>query len=153
MSISATSQNLSSIQTQFRKIDTTLLMKTFKFDLTRPIKVRFNDSNAVLISETHMDSINLKYLGYILLYSKNKALNIDFKRMSIELEKADLRVTFLTGDNGSLKLINDKLNERIEIKDKIYDNDMLLWKAKAKGKIKIFLLGAALGIIIAFLGL
>lgn len=139
------------MQTHYRFQDSTLIIKTSLFGLIKPKKVQFNEFNAVLISEVQMDSINLKYLRFNLLYSTTASFKLKYELLFQKFEKVNLQVDFLKNDNEALQMINTNNNSFILNTDKIHKNEILYWTKKAKGKFKVFLLGTSIGILIAFL--
>ena len=121
------------------------------FDLLIPKKVEFNTGHGVLISDVHMDSINLKYLRFRVLESRHDATLIELEKSKKENEKFMVSVDFLTNDNSRLKLMNTNLTEQFDIKQKQHDTEIELWKSKARGRLKSLLLGTGIGALVVAL--
>jgi hypothetical protein len=139
------------LQTHYRAQDSTLEIRTSLFNVFVPVKVDFNNVHGVLISESHMDSINLAYLRFKVVASKYDAIVIELEKARKENEKLMVSVDFLTKDNSNLKLINTTLTEQFDIKEKQHRTEIELWKAKAKKRLTSFLIGTGVGAIIALL--
>lgn len=145
--ISAHSQTFSVLAT-FNQIDSTLTIRTNAFILKHPVKVRFNDFNGVLINETHMDSINLKYLKSSLLFSQKQSLENKVELQQKQLNLNKLTIDYLEDDNLSLKTLSTNKDRYIENQKTVHENETLYWKEKAKGKFRSFLFGTAAGAVI-----
>lgn len=110
-----------------------------------PLQTVYNGENAVIISETQMDTISLKLLRFNVLISKYDAIGIELEKSRKENEKLMVSVDFLAKDNSSLKLMVTNLKEQSEIKDKKFGAELTLWKAKAKERFKYLLYGTGIG--------
>lgn len=95
-----------------------------------------------------MDSVNLKYLKYDLLYSVTNSFQSRFDLLQAELEKSKLETNFYQIENTKLKQLNNNNQSLLETNQKIHDNEILYYKEKAKGKFTSFLLGTSLGALI-----
>lgn len=137
------------METRYQLKDSTLLIKSNLFNLDHPLKVRFNDFNAVLFNESQMDSVNLKYLKFDLLHSITKSYEARFDLITSELEKSQLEIDFLKTENSKLNQLNDNNESLLDTNQKIHDNEILYYKEKAKGKFKSFLLGTSIGVMVA----
>jgi len=148
------SQSLSPIHTQFRTTDSTIILKTEKFNLIKPIKANLNGLNAVLISETHMDSINLKYLRFQILESKIESLKLQITLKENKIASGEVVREKLQNELRQLETIKAIKDEQFDNNKLIHENEILYYKEKAKGKFTAFLLGTTVGaIIVAILSL
>jgi hypothetical protein len=138
------SQNLS-VTTLYSPSDSLLTIKSNHFGISQPLKARFNDSNAVLISEKHMDSINIKYLNYNLVFSQKTSLENQIELLLKEGESTKITINYLKQDNQNLKSINDNQQKYIDNTEKIHEHEILYLKEKSKGKFRSFILGTSVG--------
>ena len=98
-----------------------------------------------------MDSVNLKYLKFDLLYGITKSFQSRFDLFQAELDKSKLETNFFKLENTKLKTLNNKSETLLETNQKIHDNEVLYYKEKAKGKFTSFLLGTSIGALIVTL--
>ena len=98
-----------------------------------------------------MDSVNLKYLKFDLLYGITKSFQARFDLFEAELEKSKLELDFYKTENTNLKTLNANNESLLETNKKIHDNEILYYKEKAKGKFKSFILGTSIGALIVTL--
>ena len=143
------SQETLQVPTLYRLRDSTLVINTKIFSLDLPLKVRFNDSNAVLFNEAQMDSVNLKYLRFNFLYGITKNYESRLELFRSQLKESKLQVDIYKTDNDHLKALNLKTESQLKTNDKIHQNEVLYYKEKAKGKFTSFLLGTSIGALIA----
>lgn len=102
----------------------------------------------MLFNEAQMDSVNLKYLRFNLLFSLAESYESKFALMAKELERDKLQIQQLSKDKTNLNQQLDKKSLIIDKNEEIFDNKILYWKEKAKGKLTMFLLGTSIGALI-----
>ena len=113
-----------------------------------PKQTQFRGENAVLISVPQMDTISVRLLQNKTYRATFKVFTLQIDSLTLQLERTWLTNEFLTGDNNRLKLIVDKTDARLETQKQIYETDIEIYKAKAKGKFKVFLYGTVIGALI-----
>jgi len=113
-----------------------------------PIKTTYNGKNAVIISESQMDSIAVTYLNFNLQLSKTDAFKLDIKRLMAEIDKSNVTVNYLENDNKNLSQIILKSKDRFENQSKLHEAELLYYKEKAKGKFTSFIYGTVAGALI-----
>lgn len=98
-----------------------------------------------------MDSINLKYLRFDLIFATNQSLYAKINLQENQLRGSNLEIEKYKEDNSHLRNII-KIDSATAKKDiQILENEKLYYKQKSKGKPLVFLAGFSIGTIAVFL--
>jgi hypothetical protein len=111
-------------------------------------KATIKGQNGFIANEVVMDSIMEVHYAFLSELSKSAQLKIQLKQSQIDVEKLMLKVDFLETKTANLELQKNELHTQLDIKDKKNENDIMYWKAKAKGKFRSFLYGTGLGALV-----
>jgi hypothetical protein len=121
------------------------------FDISYPLKVKINREDGVLINAALMDFINLKYLKFNVLYGRANLLFASRLVLLNSLEQKNIENLHLKSENQNLNLLVKNTKAQKDNSESIYENKLLYYKEKAKGKFKAFLLGTSIGAVVATL--
>lgn len=119
-----------------------VLFVSVNADPNLPIKTIFNNQNAVLISESQMDSINLKYLRYDFLNAKFNSQTASYDVLKNQFNQVQLSANYYKDENIRLVELNRLNTSLFENIKEMHLNELAYYKQKAKGKFKHYLIGA-----------
>lgn len=115
---------------------------------TLPVKTVYQGENAIIISEAHMDSINLMYLRFKVLTAKNDQFKVKLALMETKIQEKDLTINYLTKDKKELTTQHGIYEKRIINLNQKHQTEIDIYQAKLQNRIWVFLSGTVVGALI-----
>ena len=109
------------------------------------VKTRYQNKNAVIITEPAMDSISLKYIKYYELLETNETLNDRVFNLELQSQVYLSQIVEKTQQNQNEKNLNKNLTAEVSLLNEKLNGKDLLLEQKSKEKLPSFLLGTAVG--------
>lgn len=111
-------------------------------------KTLWNNEPAFIGNKAAMDSIAETYIKFKKQLSINNQLELEISLLRLKADSILLEANFYKQDVLRVEGLTNELKTQMKIQDEKHENDILFYKSKAKGKLKTFLSGTALGALI-----
>ena len=112
---------------------------------TLPLQTKHNGENAVIISEAHMDSINITYMKYRVFKSYKSILDTEVKKCKAQLDAFMITINSLEDSKTMFSSMVENKDQEIKLLTQKHKLEVQFYKKRSKGKWVPFAIGFVAG--------